>query len=55
MIALSTPPHEHIKVEKEERKETHSSDQKPKQVFLSMQSLVPKDMGNGSTRPSRKG
>jgi hypothetical protein len=47
------------KLEQQGRKETHLNDQKPdkrqEHVIQSEQSLVPKEMGNDSTRPSKKG
>jgi hypothetical protein len=56
MSALSTPPYEHKQAER--RRETHSNDQKlvksQKQVILIKQKLVPKEMGSGSTRQSKK-
>jgi len=61
MSALSTPIHEQLeqKKKKKKRKErTHPNDQKPKKSqepgHLKMsKNLVPKDMGNGSTQPSK--
>ena len=57
MSALSTPIHEQLeqKKKKKKRKErTHPNDQKPRTgSFENEQNLVPKDMGNGSTQPSK--
>ena len=61
MSALSTPIHEQLeqKKKKKKRKErTHPNDQKPKKSqepghLKNEQNLVPKDMDNGSTQPSK--
>jgi hypothetical protein len=51
--------HMSIYKQKKEAKEkltrTTKSQIKAKQTHQSQQSLVPKEMGNGSTRPSRRG
>jgi hypothetical protein len=61
MSALSTPTYNSWKKEIEEEKNKEltkmtKSKEKPKQGHLkwaNLQNLVPKDMGNGSTQPSK--
>jgi hypothetical protein len=56
MSALSTPIHEQLeqKIKKKRKQRAHPNDQKPKNgSFENEQNLVPKDMGNGSTQPSK--
>jgi hypothetical protein len=60
MSALSTPPHKHKNRHKirKEKESTHPNDKQPNkgqvQIIKSEKSMVPKDMGNGSTQPSKK-
>jgi hypothetical protein len=60
MSALSTPIHEPLEQKKKKKKRkqrAQRNDQKPKKSqnrsFEMSKNLVPKDMGNGSTQPSK--
>jgi hypothetical protein len=60
MSALSTPIHEQLEQKKKKNRKTRSSTKKPKnqrkvkiRSFKMSKNLVPKDMGNGSTQPSK--